>query len=308
MSVQIGPRDDDVIYFSIHLVSYALRPRPENQPAKIFATGGPIVWRGDMEAGYWAGQKLIKAPEDTVKVEMVHEYPYEGEIDIQLHFGMSKIFSIDEFKGVIEYISYSVLAYLNISAGELLIPIAPIQIRELEGSNSTFENLVNIFVKDRKTLSKEFLEQAVERFMSLRIHMPQEDATALDTAMRRYLDSTTEKNDVDRYCDLWEACEFVTLNTRAKGGKVGRIAEALSSHMRKTNSIYTKRNLENRLKIKELYETRGAIVHHAIQNQKQLQERSKLLSAIALELIRSNLEIPYEYNQIIEEAYQAHNE
>lgn len=118
------------------------------------------------------------------------------------------------------------------------------------------------------------------------------------------MDSITETNEIDKYCDLWETCEFATLGVNAKGGKVGRIAQALSDHIGKINPLFSKRNVENNLRIKELYETRGAIVHNAIQNPLMLQESSRLLSEIALELIRFRLDLPYERNQVIEDAYQ----
>lgn len=303
MSVPIGSGDNDFINLSVHLVSYTLRPRPENQLSKVSSKDGPLIWHGNMNSGFWAGQLFIKAPEDTVKVEMVHEYPHEGEIDIQLHIETTENHSIDKFKDIVENISYSVLTYLNVSAGELLIPVAPIQIRKLEDSKSEFNNLVKIFIKERKTFSGEFLRDAIEKFIITRHRMPSEDIASLDAAMRRYLDSITETSEVDKYCDLWEACEFATIGLNAKGGKVGKLAQALSNHMVKTNPIFTKRTLENKLKIAELYKTRGAIVHNAIQNPQRLQERTKLLSEIALEIIRFRLDVPYEKNRVIEEEY-----
>jgi len=257
-----------------------------------------------METGYWAGQLFIKAPEDTVDVAIEHKHPYEGEIDVQLHIATPKEYSIDKLRDVVQTISFSVLSYFNVSAGELLIPVAPIQIRELGESNSTFQNSVTIRVKERRTFSAEFLQEAIERFVVTRCRMSGEEAAALDAAMRRYLDSITETDEIDKYCDFWETCEFATLGVNAKGGKVGRIAQALSDHMRKTNPTFSKRNIENRLRIKELYAARGAIVHNAIQNPSILKERSGLLSEVALELIRFRLDLPYKRNQVIEEAYQ----
>lgn len=303
MRVPIGSGDNDFINLSIHLVSYCLRPRPENQPAKVSSKNGPLIWHGNMNSGFWAGQLFIKAPEDNVKVEMVHEYPREGEVDIQLHIETTLNHSTDKIKDIVENISFSVLTYLNITAGELLIPVAPIQIRKLEENKSEFNNLVEIFIKERKTYSVEFLQDVIEKFIIIRDRMPREDTASLDAAMRRYLDSITETSKIDKYCDLWEACEFGTIGLKGKGGKVGKLAQALSNHMVKTNPIFTKRSLENKLKIKELYKTRGAIVHNAIQNPQKLQERTKLLSEIALEIIRFRLDVPYEKNCVIEEEY-----
>lgn len=303
MRVPIGSEDNDFIYLRIHLVSYSLRPRPENQPAKVLSKAGPLIWQGSMNSGFWAGQLLIKAPEDNVKVEMVHKYPREGEVDIQLHILTMGNYSTDRLKDIVENISYSVLTYLNIYAGELLIPVAPIQIRKLDESKSGFTNLVEIFVKERKTYSVEFLEDVIEKFIFIRNRMSKEETASLDAAMRRYLDSITETSEIDKYCDLWEACEFGTIGLSGKGGKVGKIAQALSNHMIKVNPIFTKRSLENKLKIKELYNTRGAIVHNAIQNPQELQERTKLLSEIALEIIKFRLDVSYEKNSVIEEEY-----
>src|SRR5215510_15338180 len=65
------------VCLSVHIVTYAQRKRPELEPARpLDPTSGPILWRGQMESGYWLGTNFIKAPEDDVPVEFHYEPPY----------------------------------------------------------------------------------------------------------------------------------------------------------------------------------------------------------------------------------------
>jgi hypothetical protein len=128
----------DPVHLSIHLVSYEPRPRPELAPTRPSEPGvGPIVWRGQMSTGYWVGPVFLKAPEDTAKVEFEHEAPHQGEMDIQLHVAASFEVSKAELKDIATSISYSTLSYINIALGELLVPVAPIQIRRLSGERES---------------------------------------------------------------------------------------------------------------------------------------------------------------------------
>lgn len=56
-----------------------------------------------------------------------------------------------QLKELASSISYSVLSYLNITLGELLVPVAPIQVRTLHEDGSTeFDNSISVLVQERK--------------------------------------------------------------------------------------------------------------------------------------------------------------
>ncbi len=300
-----APDSDNYIYLSIHLVSYEGRPRPElTQPQPAQQDVGPLVWDGKTDTGYWVGSSFIKAPEDITKIELRHQRPLQGEVDIQLHVGASSEVPMPQLKELASSISYSVLSYLNITLGELLVPVAPIQVRTLHEDGSTeFDNSISVLVQERKQFTPDVLKTALHEFVKSRLAMAQTEKVALDAAMRRYLTSLTEEDPIDKYCDLWEACEFSTGDIRAKGDVVSRIGEALTRQMRRGNLQRAKRHVENRLQIRTLYQIRKDLVHNAIENPEKLEEYTKLLSAITLELIRFRLALPYQGIDTLENTF-----
>ena len=114
-------------------------------------------------------------------------------------------------------------------------------------------------------------------------------------AARRYVTSQTETDPIDKYCDLWESCECATFFQKAKGGKVGRVAEALTSHWNQTShrAPLRKSDVERVLEIKQLYEIRGRIVHEALDSPEDLSERIAMLEAVAAELLRYRLGVRF---------------
>jgi hypothetical protein len=141
----------------------------------------------------------------------------------------------------------------------------------------------------------DFIKAAVERFVHIRAGLEKDEALALGAAARRYVASQTELDPIDKYCDLWESCEFATLSVKAKGGKVGRIAEAITSHWNQTSlrAHVRKADVERVLNIKALYDVRGRIVHEAVDAPADLSERTYLLEAVAAELLRFRLGVPF---------------
>ena len=302
------------IYLSIHLVSYEQRPRPEILPAKLSErSNSPILWRGKMDTGYWVGQYLIKAPEDVIKIEFEHQHALQGEIDIQLHIGSQIEVSRDKLREIATSVSFSVLSYLNVRLKDFLVPVAPIQVSEVDEVGRHFENPATVRVRERNTFDYEILQAKLDEYVRERSPMSEEESKALDVATRRYLNSLIEEDVIDKYCDLWEVCEFATLDIKATGKKVGRIARALAIHMLNvpievgktakadegTKKLKTK--LESDLRLTKLYGIRNDIVHNAVENPGELQQFTEILESIAHELIRFRLGGPYEGNKIIEE-------
>ena len=238
----------------------------------------------------------MKAPEDSIEVVINHEPPYEGDIDIQLHIGSEVALPTDQLTTVASEVCTSALAYMNLAFGDLATPVAPVQVREFIGTGWQFANTVALAVRARRPVAEESAANAVQGFAQSRVALPAEEAIAPDAAVRRYLTSQTETDPVDRYCDLWESCEFATMFERAKGGKVGRIAQALASHLANSGKSIAKARVENSLDIKVLYEARGRIVHEAINAPDEFERKTRLLEEIAAELLRFRFKLPFNEN------------
>lgn len=285
--------NDDGLFLSAHIVTYARRKRPEAEPARpLQSNAGPIVWRGQMETGYWLGLHFVKAPEDNIMVALHYEPPYEGDIDIQLHIGLVSAPIMEELTQLASRICTSILAFINLALGDLAVPVAPVQVHELREEGAQFASSVIMAVRDRPSVTPELAKHIADRFVEARSGMSEREAHALSIATRRYLTSLTETDPVDKYCDLWESCEFSTMFASAKGGKVGRIAEALVSHLKRSGVNIKKAELERSLQLKTLYETRGRIVHEAIESPHEFANKMKLLEAVASELLRYRFGLP----------------
>jgi len=283
----------DPVYLSVHIVTYGRRKRPEIElPRPLAATSGPIVWRGHMDSGYWLGLHFVKAPEDTIPVTFHYEPPYEGDIDIQLHIGLASEATADELIQLAAPVCTSMLAFVNLALGELAIPVAPVQVRELGSKGSSFATSIVVAVRERGCITEDLAKQVADGFVYARADMSPVEVRAVSAAARRYLTSLTETDAIDKYCDLWESCEFSAMFESAKGGKVGKIALALASHLRRCGVDVTKTQVERGLKLKDLYETRGRIVHNAVDSAGEIAEKTKLLEAVAAELLRYRFGLP----------------
>lgn len=287
--------DGRKLLLSIHVATYAKQDRPEARPARPLENAGPIMWRGRMETGYWMGMHYLKAPEDELPLSLHYEEPYEGDIDIQLHIGLTHPASPEDLARVALPICISVLALINLFAGEFLVPVAPLQVRALGDNGSQLSDSVVIAVRQRPQIVMDSVKEAIDRFVRIRAGLDRDAAQAVSVAARRYVTSQTETDPIDRYCDLWECCEFATLSVKAKGGKVGRVAEALVSHWNQTShrSHLHKADVERVLEIKRLYDIRGRIVHEALDAPDELAERTHLLEDVAAELLRHRLGVPF---------------
>jgi hypothetical protein len=105
---------------------------------------------------------------------------------------------------------------------------------------------------------RKMLPQVVNRLGSL----AEEQQRRIVVAARRYVSSFGEEDPIDRYCDLWEAAEFLVKELkqgdgrRIRGNVVSRIAYAVAQQTglraRRLNAA-----------IVQLYNIRNDVVHNA---------------------------------------------
>jgi hypothetical protein len=237
------------------------------------------------------GEARIKAPEDQIMVSMGYEPPYEGELDLQLHIGCEQELSPSELSPVVESILQSALAFVNLDVREIMIPVAPIQVTRLGPEGNQITSATKLAVRARSTISADDATRTVKEFAVARSAQSTKEAEALGVASRRLMSAIAETDDVDRYCDFWETCEFATLfEPKATGGLVGRIAQALALLPRFPG--LTKRRVETQLGIRQLHKIRGRVVHEAFDTPENFQENLRLLEEIAAELLRHAFKLP----------------
>ncbi|MCU7843305.1 MAG: hypothetical protein KZQ93_05645 [Candidatus Thiodiazotropha sp. (ex Monitilora ramsayi)] len=292
---------------SANIQCFEERERPENEAAQECERHkGPIMWRGEMQTGYTVGPYVLKAPEDTIKIEFQHSPPLKGEIDIMIFVGCDEELPRKELIEFAKPALHSLISQINITLDEYLVPTTPLSLRKLSNEGSSFINTTTISVRSRPSISSQNIEDILYSFVAQRQNNNTESTRQLDLAMNRYLSAMTEEDPVDKYCDLWESCEFSTLGIKAKGNVVSRISTCLASHISNTKQKVGKSRMENRLEIRSIYQTRKDIVHNAIENPAEIDRKIELLSEIACELIKYRLGIPWGGNRILEERIAEH--
>lgn len=287
---------------TVHLATYENRPRPENSPSLACKNAiSPLLWRGAPETGFWLGERVLKAPEDALKVQWKSEAPHQGDVDVQLHIGSKVEVARIELNQLAFDLSTCVVGYVNLALGEHLVPVAPLQLFELKDGVLKTESTAMLFVTSRPTIDELAMHRSLDGFVRFwRTSTPAEER-AVSAAMRRYLSAANEADPLDKFCDLWEACEFATAGIKAPGKVVGRIAQALAAHLMPRPQPSDKTRIERVLGIKELHQIRGAIVHEAEESPAHLHEKTALLEQIAVELLRYRTGLPYRQNQSIDE-------
>jgi hypothetical protein len=144
-------------------------------------------------------------------------------------------------------------------------------------------------VRQRRSIEVQEANSTIHNFLQQRNNIRTDDAAYLDVACRRYIAAIQETDLIDKFCDFWEACEFLSKNLQGKGlgTPVARISKILSDHTKKKKTDLDK------LVVNPLYKIRSDIVHNAIENPDKIDMNLPLLEDVVCELIKSRLGLPY---------------
>jgi hypothetical protein len=114
----------------------------------------------------------------------------------------------------------------------------------------------------------------------------------------RFLRAPFHQDQIDEFIEYWLVCEFLSSRFR-KGSVAMRIRDALAPHLRYESNSKRARLLKG-LKLEHLETTRNEVVH----GEAEAVEISdlKLLQSVAKELMRAELCLPYQHDELIEEA------
>jgi hypothetical protein len=275
-------------------VFYERRPRPERTSARAAKKiPGPKLFAGIGKAGYHLGDRIYSAVGEQLPFKIEYERPNQGDLDIKVELATTKPVSIEDISPVANDIATSAIVYANLSLGELIAPIRRLHVCSVvKGKKSKFSYQVGVHTLQRPIVTIESAVATMSGFETFRRTAGDELARAISVASRRYISALTEVDEIDRYCDLWEACEISTFDIRAPGGIVGRIAKALAHHLLQSNSANDKARVETRIGLKDLYDARGNLVHTAIDQPRSFAEKTNLLESVTSELLRYRLGLP----------------
>jgi hypothetical protein len=287
--VQRGTATIDVTAQLI-IATYEARRKADTSPPVDGQSFGPRVWRGKINAGYGLGDYVVKSPEEELEIAFEYDDAQPGELDIIVTIDSQANIHESVVRDIAAPISYRLISYINFSSGDIIVPTAPFQIfRVLGPSKFQLESSFMMSVRQHRSIEVQEASLTIHRFLQRRSGMQADEVAYLDVACRRFITAIQETDPIDKFCDFWEACEFLSENVRGKGLKhiASRVAKALSDHTKKS-----KANLDKVI-VQPLYSIRIDIVHNAIENFEKVDRNLLLLEEVARELIKSKLGLSY---------------
>jgi hypothetical protein len=277
---------------SLFLVSYARDKETGSDKA------GLKLWKGDTPQNLLLGDRLFIARGEHAAIKFNLHAPESNELDLGAKLTSDANVEPRTLIRRCTPCLYGLAFHLSLALHDLLTPTAPPQLLEQEANGELslrWSGIMQAF--DRPVHTDEQIEEVLSAYVTHRVHASPSDAAAIDVAARRYLSAQRETDPIDRFCDLWEACEFLSRTTPAKGDVVSRIAAALAQYTNKK-----KAELENKLDVRTIYQIRKDLVHNAIEDETKMNDKLLVLEAIAKELIRMRMNIKYDGNPIIDQA------
>jgi hypothetical protein len=263
---------------------------------------GPSHVRLGKDVGFWLGNVVVgdrgESPSSIRRgaplgnAERISRY--QGEIDIGIMLGNIR----DDGAGLINIAGKLIdiaIPFLATALNDYLFPIAVAHVDEWSSTDRKLisPQTIRLEGKDRDRVSVDLLTKAFDGFCSLIDTMRIEDLRGLAVASRRLNNATLEDDIIDKYCDLWECCEFLAPSGRKVNeirlpkAKDAAIIQLLCSYVKPSNP---------RLIIKrvcDIYSIRNDLVHNAIENLEVVDKNLRLLREIAIHLFRYRVGIPF---------------
>lgn len=248
---------------------------------------GRLVIDDRSRTGFWVGNMAVHAPDEITPVSTTFRNAEQGEIDFFIGAGCSKDVPLDVLETALSNLIVTFMMSLATRPGDLIVATAPPLLSKVldNGQYQTHTGL-NVYVRNKPRLAPEVIEAAFPAFFNTITKLSAENSRRFAVAMRRYQSSMSETDPVDRFCDLWEACEFLARCARTHDGKkIGGhidsiIAFVIASNMgRNRNDIHTKA-------IKKLYDIRGDLAHNAVEDPEGFQGMVHVMEEAAVQMIR----------------------
>lgn len=278
-------------YFNVSVFTYDEAPDPVAR-AQVESKGtSRKIWRGSSPTVFHIGDRFYTPPLENFSFKPELEHAKKGEIDIVVAFDAMIAVEPSEVRQLTKAIAYHTLASINAAIDELVTPAAPFAlIRKRKGGPANQDLNFSAFVKKRPGHDKDKVKELLAKSIRVRTALTGLEAQyAQDAALRRYCDGLAEPDPIDKLCDFWEACEFLVVGVKAKGGLVSKIATALSQH-----SGENKQLLERRLRIQDVYRSRKDVVHNAVSEPAKFQDNLAVLECITTELVRKSVGLSYD--------------
>jgi hypothetical protein len=262
-----------------------------SQPAKEIETATEFAFGSMSPMGFVAGSEFY-IDSSGGRLSLKRRFPFEGETDIffKLQSSSEELPPVETRNKYIELMP-ALLLIIRMATQDVVTPTWRLQTVTKIGGKAQQGSVgsLRLVPKERDVVTTEKIKAGLIYFGRL-LHPESrpEDITRLSIAGRRIMSAYNETDLVDRFCDLWEACEVFCQKSRHLNGKIdNRISQALGS--------YTgfKHNTIKALIITDLYNIRKNIVHTATESLKIISDRMPILFDVATILYASRIGAPY---------------
>jgi len=248
-------------------------------PAQI--TGDVIEFASlDKTIGFYIGnRKYIEGNEGDRIFQARYERPKQGEVDIYISCVKEDgtLFDIDKLYTSLAPFMPILTMHFSCLVGDLVVPIGRPEGLERSQTASRMaagEQKQVLVLQPRPHVGGETLQRALNSFSNFAAKVSRADCIEIGLAAKRILAGQQETDLIDRYCDFWEACEFLCRAKKFKPDQ--RLANMLET------SIGVHDSKIKTLIVSPLYDIRKNIVHDAIEDVSRIERATPILEDIAL--------------------------
>lgn len=286
--IRDGTRDYDVV-LQLYVKTYD-QTKFDIQEGEQFPQMGNLVHDDRRKGHFQLGdmELLPTGAETEMRVEFRHAE--RGELDFVLGIATGEPIPSDALERALSPFLTAVVTGMAFKLDDRIINTAPLQIyRVLENGQMQFATSVKVRVEDRKVISSELIESTAPEILATLFTKGREGGNRIAAAARRYENSMRERDYIDRFSDLWEACEFIAQGAvRGDGRKVGGKVDSKIAYIL-GRAIGVEQDLLLKNVVGPLYNTRKDLVHNAVDNPEELAEQVSALEEVAEHLIRFSL-------------------
>jgi Apea-like HEPN len=286
--------DNEVpIYLTFGVMTFD--PPSRNDPAQKETEQrshkGPLLVDPTHRPGFWIGEKIIAGPDpesDLYWFKYKHADP--GEVDFFIGIQCQQEVSSEILQRTFAPILTALVACASIYLEDFVVPVSRPQLRKLiDTGKAEHSASYLIHCMERPTIAEDDLRKMFPQVVNRLGSLAEEQQRRIVVAARRYVSSFGEEDPIDRYCDLWEAAEFLVKELKQRDGRrirgnvVSRVAYAVAQQTglpaRRLNAA-----------IGQLYNIRNDVVHNAVEEPLKLDEMTRYMEIVTVQTFRFHLD------------------
>jgi hypothetical protein len=182
--------------------------------------------------------------------------------------------------------------YCNLELSDFIVPTLSPQIGTLlDDGKKQMAASHTVLAMDKPLVTADNLKGTFPNFFNaIRSESPERQG-CIAVAARRYINSLSETDPIDRFSDLWEACEFLVKGLSQNDGSPikERKPELRIEYVVWQQTELPRQKLHSL--VKKLYRIRNDLVHNAMEDPHDFESKLSLLDELAKHVLRHVLRL-----------------